>query len=77
MRLPGIDGPEAARRIRAGKGLNAQTPIVAFTANTTDADRTACLAAGMNDFLVKPAGAEAFATVLTRWTSRQPAAKVG
>jgi CheY-like chemotaxis protein len=76
MRLPGLDGPEVARRIRAGGGPNAVAPIVAFTANTTDADRAVCLAAGMNDFLVKPAGADSFSTALARWTGRPTAAKV-
>jgi PAS domain S-box-containing protein len=32
MRMPKLDGPEALRRIRANRGPNAATPILAFTA---------------------------------------------
>jgi CheY-like chemotaxis protein len=61
--LPGIDGLEATRRIReklAGRPL----PIVAITANASTADRTACLAAGMDDFLTKPVRRELLASTL-------------
>ena len=49
--MPGIDGVEAARALR---GRAIATPIVALTANAFEDDRRACLAAGMDDFLVKP-----------------------
>jgi CheY-like chemotaxis protein len=79
MRMPGMSGLEAAQQLRAS-GL--KTPIVALTANAFEDDRQACLAAGMDDFLVKPLSPDALRAVLTRWTGRgwteQPArAKVG
>jgi len=49
--MPVMDGFEATRRIRAA-GL--RMPIVALTANAMDEDRQRCVAAGMNDVLVKP-----------------------
>ena len=64
MRLPDFPGDEAARRLR-GAGL--ATPIVALTANAFEEDRHACLAAGMNDFLVKPLAADALRQALARW----------
>ncbi|MFL5296246.1 MAG: response regulator [Phenylobacterium sp.] len=67
MRMPGLSGEETARALRA-QGLT--TPIVALTANAFEDDRHACLAAGMNDFLVKPMSPDALRTVLTRWTGR-------
>jgi len=68
LRMPGMSGIEAAQALRA-KGVTA--PIVALTADAFDEDRRACLAAGMNDFLVKPLTHGALRDVLTRWTGPQ------
>ena len=65
MRMPGLSGEETARRMR-GAGVTA--PIIALTANAFDDDRRACLAAGMDDFLVKPLSPDALRAVLARWT---------
>jgi CheY-like chemotaxis protein len=65
MRMPGLSGEDTARHLRA-EGL--RTPIVALTANAFDDDRQACLAAGMDDFLVKPLSPDALRAALTRWT---------
>ena len=73
MRMPGMDGPAATRAIRAGGD---RTPIVALTANAFAEDRQACLAAGMNDHLVKPLEMEALRAALARWTSGDIRAKV-
>jgi signal transduction histidine kinase/CheY-like chemotaxis protein len=56
MHMPGMDGLEAARRIRAAEANRngPRTPIIALTANAFAEDRDACLAAGMDGFLVKP-----------------------
>jgi CheY-like chemotaxis protein len=51
LSMPGIDGLEAARRIRAG---GARMPILAVTANALEDDRAACTDAGMDGLLVKP-----------------------
>jgi CheY-like chemotaxis protein len=67
MHMPGVDGLEAARRIRAAEAeLDARrTPIVALTANAFAEDRDACLAAGMDGFLVKPLDRDRLAAALT------------
>jgi signal transduction histidine kinase/ActR/RegA family two-component response regulator len=57
-RMPDMDGLEATRRLRAGEaGEHArQLPVIGFTANAYAEDRAACLAAGMDEVLVKPVG---------------------
>ncbi|NJC40834.1 CheY-like chemotaxis protein/nitrogen-specific signal transduction histidine kinase [Brevundimonas alba] len=73
MRMPGMDGPSAARAIRA---RGDETPIVALTANAFAEDRRACLEAGMDDHLVKPLELDALRAALARWTNRADRAKV-
>jgi CheY-like chemotaxis protein/anti-sigma regulatory factor (Ser/Thr protein kinase) len=70
MRMPGLSGEETARELRT---MGVETPIVALTANAFEDDRHACLAAGMNDFLVKPMSPDALRAMLTRWTGRYAA----
>jgi PAS domain S-box-containing protein len=66
LHMPGMDGLEAARRIRANEAeIGApRTPILALTANASAEDREACLAAGMDGFLVKPLDRERLAVAL-------------
>jgi PAS domain S-box-containing protein len=66
MQMPGMDGLEAARRIRAfeTESGGTQTPIIALTANAFAEDRESCLAAGMDVFLVKPLDRERLAAAL-------------
>ena len=54
VQMPGIDGLEAARRIRALGGEAAKTPIVALTANVLAHQRRAYLDAGMDGVVGKP-----------------------
>ncbi|WP_374514864.1 ATP-binding protein [Brevundimonas sp.] len=53
MQMPVMDGLEAARRLRQ-EGLNADTPIIALTANALDTHKTAWDAVGVHAFLTKP-----------------------
>jgi CheY-like chemotaxis protein len=66
VNMPEMDGLEATRRIRAAEAASGATrvPIVALTANAFGEDREACLAAGMDDFLVKPLDRERLAELL-------------
>jgi CheY-like chemotaxis protein len=62
VQMPGMDGLEAARRIRdaeteSGVGQR-PTLILALTANASEDDRAACLAAGMDGLLIKPLARE-------------------
>jgi signal transduction histidine kinase/CheY-like chemotaxis protein len=66
LHMPGMDGLEATRRIRAieNESDTPRTPILALTANASAEDRDACLAAGMDSFLVKPLERERLAYAL-------------
>ena len=60
MRMPEMDGIEAARRIRLGQAgtIASAIPIYALTANVLATDRDACLKAGMNGYFAKPLQAD-------------------
>ncbi|WP_445681859.1 PAS domain S-box protein [Radicibacter daui] len=63
VQMPDMDGLEATRHIRAD-GRHNTLPIVAMTANVSQADREACLAAGMNDHIGKPINLDEIVRVL-------------
>ena len=54
IQMPGMDGVEAARRIRALGGDAAATPIVAMTANVMKHQVQGYIAAGMDGAVAKP-----------------------
>ena len=63
MQMPRLDGLEATRQIRQLPNGRA-TPILAMTANAYVEDKARCLAAGMNDVLIKPFEPEALFSIL-------------
>jgi PAS domain S-box-containing protein len=81
--MPIMDGIEATRRIRdieaeaaaqSGEGSNyRRTPIIALTAHALNEVRDTCLAAGMDDFLVKPFDNRQLANTLLHWLERDAA----
>ena len=67
LNMPVVDGLEATRRIRKMGSANRSVPIVALTASATNEDRSACLAAGMDDYLSKPIELRSLREALDRW----------
>ncbi|MDR0882876.1 MAG: response regulator [Candidatus Adiutrix sp.] len=65
--MPGMDGAEATRRIRALGGRNAEVPIITLSANTLSSIRELTLEAGMNDFISKPIDPVELNRVLLKW----------
>jgi signal transduction histidine kinase/CheY-like chemotaxis protein len=52
--MPGMDGRDATRQLRAAEGPNRDIPVIAVTASATPKDWEACRAAGMNAHVAKP-----------------------
>lgn len=69
IQMPGMDGLECARRLRARQrdGHLPSFPILALTAHALDADVAASLDAGMDEHLTKPLDFVALRTRLQRW----------
>ena len=53
MSLPGLDGWEATRRIKAAPETK-RIPVIALTAHAMSGDRERFLKAGFNDYVAKP-----------------------
>jgi DNA-binding response OmpR family regulator len=54
LMLPGIDGLEVCRRLRAAHGSQQALPVIMLTALGEEADRVAGLEAGADDYVTKP-----------------------
>lgn len=65
--LPGIDGMIAARLIREQEKNSAHVPIIALTAHDDPSVKAQALAAGMDNFLIKPLTAPAAQEMLTEY----------
>ena len=59
LQLPGIDGMEALRQLRASP-QTADIPVVAVTAQAMKQDRERALEAGFNGYIEKPISVRAF-----------------
>jgi len=70
-RMPGMNGCEITHLIRNDEQIRGQSkrdvPIIAITGLTSEDDRRACLASGMDDLLPKPIRIDMLKTVLNRW----------
>ncbi len=65
IRMPEMDGREAARMIR-DKGFD-NVPIIAMTAESMKGDHEKCLEAGMNDYIPKPIKREVVFKMIKKW----------
>jgi two-component system, sensor histidine kinase and response regulator len=66
MQMPVMDGLEATKIIRQ-KFSNNDLPILAMTANASDADRDKCLEAGMDAHITKPIDPNLLFSGLAKW----------
>ena len=70
MQMPKLNGLDATQEIRQLPGYR-DTPIIAMTANAFAEDKAQCVAAGMNDFLIKPFNPDELFATLLRSLSRR------
>jgi two-component system, cell cycle response regulator DivK len=66
LQLPGIDGTEAMRRIRAHPGSR-ELPVVVVTAFAMRADREQVSSAGFDGYIEKPISTRALPEVVRRY----------
>jgi signal transduction histidine kinase/CheY-like chemotaxis protein/CHASE3 domain sensor protein len=64
--MPGMDGLEATRRIRADQRFT-ELPIIAITAKAMKDDQEQCMKAGANDYLAKPVHLDRLYSLLRVW----------
>ncbi|WP_179145294.1 response regulator [Rhizobium sp. RU36D] len=67
LTLPGLNGLEACRRIRQLEGDRSETPIIGVLTLAVDRDELDCMAAGMNETILKPLSPDVIAGVLQRY----------
>jgi signal transduction histidine kinase/CheY-like chemotaxis protein len=75
VQMPGMDGLEATRRIRASEGASGpRLPIIGVTAGATAAELASCLASGMDSCITKPLAIREVEEVLARVSAGRPLA---
>ena len=69
VQMPGMDGLSATRAWRSVEATRGgpRLPVVAMTANSEIAEKDACMAAGMDEFLSKPFGIAQLRRCLQQW----------
>lgn len=72
VQMPGMDGLEASRQIRALAGPAGRAPIIALTANVMAHQRAAYQAAGMDGVAAKPISPAALVSEILRLSNREP-----
>ncbi len=70
VRMPGVDGLEATRVIRATSQANRDTPILALTADVQSDNAQACRAAGMDDVMAKPIVPRELLSKIAQWSQQ-------
>ena len=76
IQLPGIDGIEALRRLRADRRTQ-RIPVMAVTASAMTQDRQKILAAGFDGYLSKPVNIKELVAAVRQMLDRGPRSEGG
>ena len=66
LRMPGMDGLEAIRRIRARDDAKSMLPVIVVTADTAARIREDCMEQGADDVILKPVAMKALFDAMGR-----------
>ena len=72
LQMPAMDGYQLTAAIRAAESPGRHIPIIALSANALKGERERCKAAGMNDFMSKPAPLSGLQAMLEGWLPKAP-----
>ncbi len=76
--MPGMNGIEATKRIREMTANHTRQPlIIGMTNHYLGGDKGKCLAAGMNEYALKPEAASMLKSSIEHWLTMEPLKKVG
>ena len=76
--MPQMDGYEFTQRLRSWEtGRGHRHPVIALTANALKGEAERCRAAGMDDYLTKPASLEKLTDMIDRWLPHNGTAAPG
>ena len=70
VQMPGMDGIETTRQIRAMEHTGSSLPIIAVTAHALPDEKKLILQSGLNDYMTKPVNARLLANMVSHWTSQ-------
>jgi len=77
LRMPGMDGLEALRRIRGRGDAKAQIPVIVVTADTALDLRERCLAEGADEVMFKPVAMDSLFDAIGRMLAKPGAGMIG
>jgi two-component system, sensor histidine kinase and response regulator len=75
MKMPIMDGLRATHAIRLLPGYG-DVPIIALTGKAVEADREACMAAGMQSYLLKPTPPDVLIAAALKWLPKTTSSNI-
>ncbi len=69
--LPDMNGIEVTRELRKLEKNGSSVPIVALTAHHTEEDKALSLAAGMQEFILKPLSKEVAQAIINKYVIKE------